>query len=160
MKYCKEICDKIFALLESDEYSQAEICRIVGINVDTFTDWKRAHSEFSDGIIKARERLTEKRLVQCKRSLSKLILGYVTEEERTEYVDDGTGKGKAKVRAQYVIKKEVPPNLGAIIHYQTNMDPEHWQNKQRFEHTGKDGEELPLRPLTAEEIEYLKANAQ
>ena len=65
------------------------------------------------------------------------------------------------IRAQRDVTKQVAPNLGAIIHYQSNKDPENWQNKQRLEHTGKDGEDLVLRPLTAEEIEFLakkKAN--
>lgn len=153
-KYSKAIAEKIFALLESDEYSQKEICSIIGIDPDTFTNWKKKYSEFSEGIEKARARLVEKRLVQCKRSLAKLICGYSYTETVTEYVDDGNGK--ARIRAQRETTKEVPPSLGAIIHYQSNMDAENWQNKQRLEHTGKDGEDLTLRPLTDEELEFLK----
>lgn len=153
-KYSKEVAQKVFSLLETDEYTQKEICDIIGISDDTFTNWKKKHSEFSDGIEKARTKLIEKRLVQCKRSLAKLINGYTYTETITEYVDDGNGK--AKIRAQRETTKEVPPSLGAIIHYQSNMDAENWQNKQRLEHTGKDGEELTLRPLTDEEIDFLK----
>lgn len=153
-KYSKRVVAKIIALAESDEYSQAELARIVGITPDTFSDWKTRYPEFLDAYEKACERLTEKRLVECRKSLTKLINGYNAEETVTEYVNDD--KGKPAVRFQRVVEKHIPPSLGAIIHYQSNKDPENWQNKQRLEHTGKDGEELQLRPLTDEELEFLK----
>lgn len=153
-KYSKRIVAKIIALVESDEYSQKEICAKVGIDQDTFIAWKKRYPDFSDALENARDRLIDKRLVECRKSLAKLINGFKTVETVTEYVSDE--KGKPVIRAQREVEKEVPPSLGAIIHYQSNKDPENWQNKQRIEHTGKDGEDLPLRPLTDEEIEFLK----
>lgn len=155
MKYSKEICDKIIALAESDEYTQKELSRIVRIDEDTFVNWKKTHSDFSDAYEKAKGRLREKRLVQCSRSLSKLINGFESEEERTEYIKGEDGK--PVIKAQYVVKKTIAPNLGAIIHYQTNVDPDNWKNKQRFELTGKDGDEIKLAPLTPEELEILSS---
>lgn len=155
MKYSKEICDRIIVLAESDEYTQKELSQIVGIDEDTFINWKKTHSDFSDAYENAKQRLREKRLVQCSRSLSKLINGFESEEERTEYIKGDNGK--PVIRAQYVVKKHVAPSLGAIIHYQSNMDPEHWKNKQRFELTGKDGDEIKLAPLSAEELEILSS---
>lgn len=153
-KYSKRIVAKIIALVESDEYSQKEICAKVGIDQDTFIAWKKRYPDFSDALENARDRLIDKRLVECSKSLAKLINGFKTVETVTEYVSDE--EGKPMIRAQREVEKEVPPSLGAIIHYQSNKDPENWQNKQRIEHTGKDGEDLPLRPLTDEEIEFLK----
>lgn len=154
MKYSKRIVSKICKLASEDEYTQKELCQVVGIDEDTFIRWKHRYSDFADAFENAKDKLREKRLVQCSRSLTKLMLGFDAEETATEYVkDDETGK--PIIRAQRVTTKHFAPSLGAIIHYQSNMDPEHWQNKQRLEHTGKDGEELTLRPLTAEEIEFL-----
>ena len=153
-KYSKRIVAKIVALAESDEYSQNEICKKVGIDPDTFIAWKKKYPEFSDAYENACDRLVEKRLVECKRSLAKLINGFTAQESVTEYVSDD--KGKPIIRIQRVVDKVIAPNLGAIIHYQRNKYPENWQNKQRLEHTGKDGEELQLRPLTDEELEFLK----
>jgi len=34
------------------------------------------------------------------------------------------------------------PNLGAIIHFQTNHDPDNWKNRQSTELTGKNGKDL------------------
>lgn len=154
MKYSKRIANKVFNLLAEDEYTQRELCDTIGINETTFGRWKRAHAEFAEGIENAKARLEEKRLVQCSQSLAKLITGFEYTETTTEYVRDDETK-KVVIRSQRDVTKTILPNLGAIIHYQSNRDPEHWQNKQRLEHTGKDGEELVLRPLTAEEIEFL-----
>ena len=154
MKYSKRVANKIFKLLSEDEYTQKEICGVIGIDETTFGRWKKNHADFADGIENAKDRLREKRLVQCSNSLAKLITGFEYTETSTEYVRDDETK-KVVIRSQREVKKTILPNLGAIIHYQSNQDPEHWQNKQRLEHTGKDGEDLVLRPLTAEEIEFL-----
>ena len=50
-KYSKRIVAKIIALAESDEYSQAELARIVGITPDTFSDWKTRYPEFLDAYV-------------------------------------------------------------------------------------------------------------
>lgn len=149
-KYNKQIKRQIYNLLCADEYTQKEICAKVGIDEDTFIRWKNKYSDFADLIKRAEAKRVDKRLVQCSRSLEKLICGFTTEEERTEYVNDGSGK--ATIRAQYVVKKEVPPNLGAIIHYQTNKDAKNWVNRQRMEVTGKDGQEFVFPKLSEEQV--------
>lgn len=153
MKYCNEIRDKIAKYAATDEYTQKELCALAGIDEDTFIRWKKNHADFADALQKAKDSLMEKRLVQCSRSLSKLICGYEYDEETTEYIEGEDGK--PKIRAQRIVKKRQAPSLGAIIHYQTNRDPDNWKNKQRLEMTGKDGEEIKLAPLTAEELEIL-----
>ncbi|MCD8294135.1 MAG: helix-turn-helix domain-containing protein [Clostridia bacterium] len=156
----EDVREKILTLMAEDEYSQKEIARMVGVHDTTICDWKVKFPDFAEECREATAKLVEKRLVECKRSLQKLINGYYVDEERTDYIPDEKDPSKAKIRSQSTYHKYVAPNLGAIIHYQSNMDPEHWQNKQRLEHTGKDGEELPLRPLTAEEIEFLRESAE
>jgi len=154
MKYSRRVAKKVFKLLSEDEYTQRELCEIVGVDETTFGRWKKRYAEFAEGIENAKEALREKRLVQCSNSLAKLIVGFDFTETTTEYVRDDDTK-KVVIRAQREVTKHVMPSLGAIIHYQSNQDPEHWQNKQRLEHTGKDGEDLVLRPLTDEEIAFL-----
>lgn len=94
-------------------------------------------------------------LIVAKRSLFKLAEGYSYEEKKTVTVNDGTGQ--PKIKEQTIIKKTVSPNLGAIIHLQTNRDPQNWKNRQSAEITGKDGKDLiPARVLTKQEAqEYL-----
>jgi len=53
MKYDKDIVNRICTLIREDSYTIAEICQLVGINEDTFYEWKRKKPEFSDSIKKA-----------------------------------------------------------------------------------------------------------
>lgn len=154
-KYSPQMADKICELFEMNKYTNKEICKIVGINQDTFYEWRQSHPEFSEKMEKSRARLIEKRLQVCEASLNRLIEGYVTEDVVTEYVNID---GKPVIRGQRVVKHNVPPSLGAIIHYQTNRDPENWANRQRMEVTGKGGEELKIRlpKLSEEDFEELK----
>ena len=84
----------------------------------------------------------------------KLIIGYEYEESKTVVVNDGSNNPKIKEKS--TTKKHVSPNLGAVIHFQTNKDPDNWKNKQSTELTGKDGKDLmnsiDLSKLSDEEL--------
>jgi transposase-like protein len=142
MKYSKAIVKKIVSLIEQDTYTILEICSSVGISRETYHTWIKEKPDFSDSIKRARGNFEGKVLKECEKSLVKLITGYEIEETKTVAIDDG--KGKAKIKEKTVTKKFVNPSLGAIIHYQTNRDPENWKNRQSLEHTGKDGDPLGL----------------
>lgn len=139
-KYSEKIAKKIFSLIEKDSYTVAEICANVGISARCYYYWTQEFAEFARGIKKARETFAEIKLVECERSLTKLINGYDYEEVKTVLVNDS--KGQPTIKEKTIMKKKVAPNLGAIIHFQTNKDPENWKNKQTTELTGKDGKDL------------------
>lgn len=139
-KYSKRISKKITDLIEKDSYTVAEMCVNVGISESCYYNWKATIGDFGEAIQKAREVFIEKNLIDCDRSLTKLIRGYEYEEKKTVTIDDGAGR--PKIKEQTVIKKQVAPNLGAIIHYQTNKDPSNWKNRQNTEVTGKDGKDF------------------
>lgn len=164
-RYNKAIVEKICELIRSDTYSVAEICRIVGIHKDTYYSWLKEKTDFSDAIKKAQEEFRGNILVECERSLVKLIKGYTVQERKTITVDSGKkdehGRPIPKIKEQTTIDKHIQPNLGAIIHYQTNNDPERWKNKQSMEVTGKDGKDLvPARILTKKEAQELLNNLE
>lgn len=149
-KYNKKIAQKIFDLIEKDSYTIAQICNNVGISERTFTNWQNGFAEFADGIARARETFIKTKLVECEKSLDKLINGYEYDEVKTVMVDNGSGN--PKIRERTVIKKQVIPSLPAIAHFQTNRAPESWRNRQTTELTGKDGKDLiPDRPMTMKE---------
>ena len=58
-KYSEDIAKKIVELLESDSYTIAEVCKIVGISRDTFYDWLKTKPDFSDTIKKAEKERME-----------------------------------------------------------------------------------------------------
>ena len=149
-KYSKKIAQKIFSLIEKDSFTIAEICARVGISDRTFRYWQNENSEFADGIARARDTFTETKLVECEKSLDKLINGYEYDEVKTVVIDDG--KGQPKIKERTTIRKMVIPSLPAIIHFQTNRDPENWRNRQTTELTGNGGKDL-FEGVSNEELE-------
>lgn len=149
-KYSKKIAQKIFSLIEKDSYTITEICAKVGISDRTFRYWQNENSEFAAGIAHARDTFTETKLVECEKSLDKLINGYEYDEVKTVVIDDG--KGQPKIKERTTIRKMVIPSLPAIIHFQTNRDPENWKNRQTNELTGKGGKDL-FEGVSNEELE-------
>lgn len=149
-KYNKTIVKKICELIKKDSYTVAEICVNVGISERCYYTWQSDIAEFAVSIQKAKEEFIAKNLIECERSLVKIIKGYEYEEKKTVTIDDGAGK--PKIKEQTITKKVVSPNLGAIIHFQTNKDPQNWKNRQNTELTGKDGKDL-FEKLTDEELE-------
>ena len=152
-KYSPEIVKKICGMLEKDSYTVEEVCANVGITGTTFYEWQNEKPEFSEAIKKAREVYVNKMLRDCERSLNKLVNGFDYEEVKTTIVDDG--RGKPKIKEKTTTKKTAAPNLGAIIHYQTNRDPENWKNRQAVDHT-TNGKEINERVLVLEKEEDRK----
>lgn len=153
-KYNKTISKKVCELIEADTFTVNEICAMVKIHPSTYYDWVNVHPEFSEAIKKARDKFIKNGLVECEKSLMKLIIGYEYEESKTIVVNDGSNNPKIKEKS--TTKKHVSPNLGAVIHFQTNKDPDNWKNKQSTELTGKDGKDLmnsiDLSKLSDEEL--------
>ena len=149
-KYSKKIVKRICDLISKDTYTIAEICATVRISERTYYQWQADYADFSEQIKEARHKFDETVLKDAKNSLVKLIKGYDYEETKTVVIDDG--KGKPKIKEKSTTKKHVAPNLGAIIHFQTNVDPATWKNRQNTELTGKDGKDL-FASLTDEQLE-------
>ena len=145
-KYSEKIAKKIFSLIEKDSYTIAEICANVGISEPCYYRWQSEFIEFRAGITRARETFVDRSLVECEKSLVKLINGYDYEEVKTVMIDSGKpgpdGKLTPKIKERTVTKKHIIPSLPAIIHFQTNRDPENWKNRQTNELTGKGGKDL------------------
>ena len=137
-KYGKEITDEICKLFEADSYTVVEVCNIVGITEKTYYEWINTHSEFCEAIKRAKDVYKSKRLKACENSLNRLIDGYEYEEVTTEFKRIDMGGGiKTPCEVVKTVKKHVSPNLGAIIHYQSNKDPLNWKNKQSTEISGE-----------------------
>lgn len=133
-KYSKKIAKKIVDLYERGNYTIAQVCTNVGISESCFYKWQKGSEEFTELIKGAKEKFISKKLVECDQSLEKLINGYDYDEKKIITVDTGkidtSGKAIIKIKEQTIIKKHVPPSLGAIIHFQTNKDPQNWKNRQ------------------------------
>lgn len=145
-KYNKELVKKVCYLIETDTYTIKEICNICNISKTIFYRWLKNKVDFVNAIKTAKNEFNSNVLVECEKSLVKLIKGYTIQEKKIVTVDSGekdnNGKQIPKIKEQTIIDKHIQPSLGAIIHFQTNKDPENWKNKQNMELTGKDGKDL------------------
>ena len=140
MKYSKRICDKIFNLLSSDDYTIEEICTQVGISRETYNVWKNQKPDFSDMLKKANDTRMEFFKTEARRSMAKKIKGYDYEEVHTTMVEsketqpDGSVTIKPRIKEQKKVKKHVPPDTAALIFTLTNTDPENFKNSQFIDH--------------------------
>mgnify|MGYP001195755322 CR=1 FL=1 len=164
-KYSKKIVTQICELISKDSYTIAEICLQVKISESTYYEWLKTKSDFSEAIKKAQDQFTQDMLVECSKSLVKLIKGYTAEETKIVYVDskvkeigdDGQEvvKSKPKIKEQVTTKKHIAPSLGAIIHFQTNRDPDNWKNRQENKVSGDIGIKSSLENLSDEQLQKI-----
>ncbi|EGK01694.1 phBC6A51 family helix-turn-helix protein [Dysgonomonas gadei] len=158
-KYNQKIVNRICDLISKDSYTIAEICEKVKISESTYYEWLKTKSEFSEDIKKAQDKLTQNLLIECNRSLVKLIKGYTIQEKKTVTADTGrkdeNDKPIVKVKEHSVVEKYYPPSLGAIIHFQTNRDPDNWKNRQENKLSGELGIKSNLENLSDEDLQNI-----
>lgn len=163
-KYNQKIVNRISDLISKDSYTIAEICEKVKISESTYYEWLKTKSEFSEAIKKAQDKLTQDLLIECNRSLVKLIKGYTAEESKVVYVEskikdvDEQGniiKSEPEIKERTVTKKHIAPSLGAIIHFQTNRDPDNWKNRQENKLSGEIGIKSNLENLSDEDLQNI-----
>lgn len=134
-KYTPELVTRICGLLEKDTYTVSELCESVGIDESTFYRWKNDKNEFCEAIKKAEERRLGFFVVEAKRSLLKKIQGYEVKETQIVSIPGVDEKGNPKqiIKEKKTIKKHIQPDTTAIIFALTNLDPEHWKNRQNID---------------------------
>lgn len=158
-KYNQRIVNRICDLISKDSYTIAEICQAVNISERTYYDWMSKNADFADTIKKAQDKLTQDLLIEYSRSLVKLIKGYTIQEKKTVTADTGrkeeNDKPIVKVKEHSVVEKYYPPSLGAIIHFQTNRDPDNWKNCQENKLSGEIGIKSNLENLSDEDLQNI-----
>lgn len=156
-KYSKEIVENICELIRTDSYTIAEICHKVGIVKDTYYNWLKTKSDFSDAIKKAEDEYNDLIVVEAKRSLVKMIKGYTVQEKRTVTADTGkkdeNGKPIVKIKEHVVTDKHYQPVTAAVIFALTNRDPENWKNRQEQTLSGEVGIKSTLESMSDEELQ-------
>ena len=124
-KYTKETVAKICAALrEGDPIILA--CKKSGISEDTFARWREKKADFAEAIKAAKDDFQANILKDLEATLWKRANGYVVEDEDTELID-------GKIRLQKIMKKNVPPDTGALIFALTNVAPDKWVNRQKID---------------------------
>ena len=127
----ESVINTFVEMIKADTYTIGEMCIKAGVSERSYLNWRKENTEFAEIIKKAEDDAIQLRLVECRNSLSKLINGQEVEEVKIITVT--TAEGERFERERTVTTKTVLPNLGAIIHYQTNKDPDNWKNRQSSE---------------------------
>lgn len=134
-----------------------DFCTELGINDKTYRRWLVEKDDFKQTIDKAKEFYKQSLTHELHETLSMVAKGYDKEETETEYRPNPKDPNKPTITKMKKKKVFYQPNVGAAIFLITNLDPEHYQNRQSNNLTLKDDteKEMTLDEVKAE-IERLK----
>lgn len=99
-----------------------EACQACGVSESQFYEWKSKKPDFSDGVKKAHKEGRAKIVPELERALYKRALGYEYTETKTETFPDGNDRVT-------VTRKQMPPDVGALVFALCNLAPGDWRNK-------------------------------
>ena len=117
-KYTPKLVKKIAELIEGDNYTITDICRIVGISRNVFYEWKAIKPDFSEALNQAFEVREERLKQQARKSMRQKLAGHKQIETKTTYmVSKDSDDPHTLVVKEYVVKeKYCQPETSAIIH--------------------------------------------
>lgn len=95
--------------------TDADIAKNIGITPKTLIEWKKKYPEIRQALKEGRDVVD----IKVENALLKRALGY----DYTEYVIDTDGKKKA-------VKKQIPPDVTAMIFWLKNRRPKEWRDKR------------------------------
>jgi len=125
--YSEELADEIISLYKSGNYKIEDICKKVGIATSTFYFWQNDKPEFLEAIKAARKERVAAFAEMAHSGLAKLLDVHEYEEIVTEYVADR--KGKPKLKSMKKVKRQVMPNVTAVMYALNNQDSENFKHK-------------------------------
>ena len=99
-----------------------EACQRAGVSDSQFYEWKSKKPDFSDEVKKAHKEGRAKIVPELERALYKRALGYEYTETKTETFPDGNDRVT-------VTRKQMPPDVGALVFALCNLAPGDWRNK-------------------------------
>ena len=124
-----------------------EYCRVMGIDEKTHRLWMKK-PQYKEAVIRAKDTFKQNLTHDLAVSLAQAAKGYDREETEQEFrPDPNTGQPiPVKMKKK---KIHIQANVGAAIFLLTNLDPEHYQNRQRNDVMLKKEDD---KPMTLEEI--------
>ena len=112
--------------------TQKEAAEKAGINIDTFYEWMKCKTDFSDAVRRAKENARLNAVASVERSLLELAQGFEYEEVRTEYEskhNPDSGQYEPVIKKQVRTKKRIVASVEAIKFFLTNKAPDEWKNR-------------------------------
>lgn len=108
----------------ADGYQDKQIAEGIGISRETYYQWLKKYTDFSDAIKKGRDVCD----YQVQNELFRRATGYWTEEIKEEEIL--TELGVMVVAKRTKVKKFVPGDTTAQIFWLKNRKPEEWKDKR------------------------------
>lgn len=108
-----------------------DFCKFLGINDKTYRRWLTEDDEFKAAIERGREDFKKTLSHELHDTLAMVAKGYEREETETEYRPNPKDASKPIITKMKKKKVYFQPNVGAAIFLITNIDPEHYQNRQK-----------------------------
>lgn len=121
----------------------------LGIDDKTYRRWMKEKDDFRTAIEKAKEEFKKSLVHELHETLAMVAKGYEKEVTETEYRPNPKDETKPIITKMKRKKIIFEPNVGAGIFLITNLDPEHYQNRQNSSIAVKTSEE---KEMTEEEI--------
>jgi transposase-like protein len=143
-KYIDIDLKKISYLIEVQGYNHKQLIEYLGISRETFYNWIKKHTDFSDTIKKSKTHLVE----EVKNKLIERARG-IEYEEVTQEIKIVDGKEYKTVKK---VKRFIPPSDTAIIFALANLDPKNWKRSDKVVEDKVTGNEDIKHTKTKEEI--------
>lgn len=140
----------------------SDFLNYIGISYKSYYRWMDEYPEFKAAIERGKAEFKARLTTDIAASLAMAAKGYEREEPEEEFKPNPKDPNKA---IQTKFKKKTvyyQPNVGAAIFLLTNLDPEHYRNRQSAEITGRDGTPIVIQVETKEQKELMEriANEQ
>lgn len=110
-----------------DGLIEEQICKNLGISVQTLNNYKKEHVELVESLKRGKEVVD----IEVENALLKRAKGYMYNEITQELNKEGD------LVVTKIVKKEVVPDTTAQIFWLKNRKPKEWRDKQDIEHSGK-----------------------
>lgn len=114
-----------------------DFLRYFKIDDRTYYNWYKKKPEYKQAIDNAKEKYKKALTRDLVTSLATAAKGYDKDIVETEFVPSKGNESKPTIKVQRKKTLHFMPNIGAAIFLLTNLDPEHYQNRQHTDIGGK-----------------------
>lgn len=139
-------------LMEFGGAQLQDFIKVLGVDDKTYRKWMLTHPEFKSAIDKGKAVFKQNLTHQLHTSLAEAAKGGEHEEVTTEYRPNAQNPNQPTITKMVKRKVYVGPNVGAAIFLLTNLDPEHYQNRQRTD--------VAIKPTQEDEMTIEEINAE
>lgn len=108
-----------------DGYTRNDICKRIGITIQTFYRWIEQYPQFKKALYKGKEVID----YQVENALLKSALGYTTRETKVIRSNRPDKDGNFEIRTE-ITEKEIAPNTTAIAIWLNNRKPDQWKRNR------------------------------